>query len=170
MTAAPLRVRDATLADAEQIAAVHVDSWRETYSTMLPSRVLDGNTLARREHMWRAILAAQPVLGATAVVVDEEKIVGFAFAAGSGHPDARRNAAPVRDLHLFSLYVLEDAHRRGAGTALLERVLGTGPAQLWVLRENTGARRFYERRGFAEDGVTFTDPDLDGAVELRMVR
>ncbi|MGW9112673.1 N-acetyltransferase family protein [Microbacterium sp. NPDC055683] len=170
MTGAPLRVRDATLADAERIAAVHVDSWRETYTTLLPARVLDGNTLARRERMWRAILGAQPALGATAVAEDGEKIVGFAFAAGSAHPDARKDATPVRDLHLFSLYVLEEAHRRGAGTTLLDRVVGARPAQLWVLRENTGARRFYERTGFAEDGVTFADPDLEGVVELRMVR
>jgi RimJ/RimL family protein N-acetyltransferase len=42
---------------------------------------------------------------------------------------------------------------------------------LWVLRDNTGARRFYERAGFAADGAE--EPfEVDGVEvpEVRYVR
>lgn len=43
-------------------------------------------------------------------------------------------------------------------------------SQVWVLLVNDRARMLYGRNGFREDGVQFIDPDLDGLVEVRMVR
>jgi ribosomal protein S18 acetylase RimI-like enzyme len=43
-------------------------------------------------------------------------------------------------------------------------------SRLWVATENDRARSFYERHGFADDGTRVADPDVDGLVELRMVR
>jgi hypothetical protein len=51
--------------------------------------------------------------------------------------------------------------------------LGPGIARLWVLEENHRARRFYERRGWREDGSTRDVPfppypvDLGYAIEIR---
>lgn len=53
--------------------------------------------------------------------------------------------------HLLGhLYVEPQAHGRGIGGALLEQAKARRPAglELWVFQQNTGARRFYERRGF----------------------
>jgi hypothetical protein len=38
----PARIREATLADAEGVARVHVDTWRSAYKEMVPDSYLDG--------------------------------------------------------------------------------------------------------------------------------
>ncbi len=50
---------------------------------------------------------------------------------------------------LGQLYVHPDAQRRGAGSALLDKVKELRPAgfAFWVFQQNTHARRFYERHG-----------------------
>lgn len=57
------------------------------------------------------------------------------------------------------LYVHPDFHSRGIGTELLLRAKNTPEAEngltLWTFQGNVGARRFYERHGFA--AVEFTD-------------
>jgi ribosomal protein S18 acetylase RimI-like enzyme len=98
------------------------------------------------------------------------QVVGFAFAGPADHPDAAKGLAPTRDLHLYSLYLLVTEQRSGTGTSLLEAVLADRPAQLWVLNSNDKARAFYEHHGFQDDGSEFADPDIDGLVEVRMVR
>jgi ribosomal protein S18 acetylase RimI-like enzyme len=55
------------------------------------------------------------------------------------------------DDFVWHLWVLPEEQNRGVGTALLElakerRLEGL---QLWVFQRNVGARRFYERHGFA---------------------
>ena len=95
------------------------------------------------------------------------RIVGFVVrgpaAEHQGHPQ-------VRDEQLYSLYVLSSYYGHGVGQALLDQALGARPAQLWVARDNARARRFYEKNGFTADRTEQVDPDLDGLVEIRMVR
>ncbi len=54
-------------------------------------------------------------------------------------------------------------------TRLLEAVLPSTSAHLWVLRGNDRAIAFYRKVGFDLDGAAKHDPRL-GAEELRMVR
>ncbi|MFY9663215.1 MAG: GNAT family N-acetyltransferase [Candidatus Cybelea sp.] len=56
---------------------------------------------------------------------------------------------------LDHLYVHPGHQRRGIGSALLERAMrATGSLKLWVFQRNVGARKFYERHGFALVRVT----------------
>lgn len=170
MAVVPLAVRHAELGDAEGIAEVHVATWRETYAGVVPDRLLGAEALEARRRMWSSILSIDPVPGTVVVAERDNRIVGFAFAGSADHPDARRGLEPARDVHLFSIYALAAEHGGGTGHALLEAVLGDSPAQLWVLSTNDKARTFYERHGFRADGLEIIDPDLDGLIEIRMVR
>ncbi|WP_052676273.1 GNAT family N-acetyltransferase [Microbacterium hydrocarbonoxydans] len=170
MSIRALRIRAASPEDADGIAAVHTDSWRETYSGLIPDRYFDATALEHRRRMWAHILRLDPAPGRIVVAERDGRVAGFAFAGSAQHPDARKNTEPARDLHLFSIYLLADEHGAGAGHALLEATIGQNPAQLWVIGANEHARRFYERHGFEPDGCMVEDPELNGIVEFRMVR
>lgn len=117
--------------------------------------------------MWSRLLAADDTRQRVRVAKRGDRIVGF---AAYGPADGHEGRPPVRDEQLFALYVLSCCYGRGVGQALLEETLGARPAVLWVAKENPRARRFYEKNGFLVDGTEQTDPDLDGLVEVRMVR
>ena len=157
-------VRLAVLEDAAAVAAVHHRSWVETYSELLPVSHWETDTLERRTERWRRELgSAVPV---TVAEVDG-RMVGIALAEAAGPVGTH---APVRDRHLYMLYVLASHHGTGVGQTLLDAVLPPGtPAQLWVAEENPRARRFYERNGFLPDGARHVD-EASGIPSVRLVR
>jgi ribosomal protein S18 acetylase RimI-like enzyme len=164
--------------DADELASVQVRAWRETYARLLPERFYDDLARERRREMWTHGLAHDEGRDMVRVarLVDERPagdhradgpIIGFAW---RGQALAHQDHPPVRKDQLFAIYVLAAWHGLGIGQALLDECLGSRPAQLWVARDNTRARSFYRRNGFVEDGTEQIDPDLDGLVEVRMVR
>lgn len=163
-------VRAAAASDAEALAALHVDAWRETYSGLLPERFFGPDARAARVRMWTDLLSRDPAPGPIAVAERDGDLLGFAYAGVAAGPDAEKDHAPARDLQLHAIYVLAAAHGSGIGQHLLDAVLGDRPAQLWVAQGNPRAIRFYERNGFRRDGVQYVDPDLSDLVEVRMVR
>jgi len=163
-------VRNAETGDAESIARVHVDSWRETYSGILNERFFSEAAFTRRRNFWTSYLSRHPRAGRLAVAELDGEIVGFASSGGSVGPDAEHGFPPARPVTLFSIYLLARAQGGGAGQQLHDAVIGNDPAQLWVLRANDRAIAFYRRNGFAFDGVEFTDPADPNLIELRMVR
>jgi ribosomal protein S18 acetylase RimI-like enzyme len=157
----------ARLDDAEELAAVHVQAWRETYGQLLPERFYDDAARERRRVMWSGLLADEDAGERVLVARRQGSIVGFVARGPSaehqGHP-------PQREEQLYALYVLASCYGQGVGQALLDQALGERPAQLWVAKDNPRARRFYEKNGFTADGTEQVDEDLDGLLEKRMVR
>ncbi len=99
-----------------------------------------------------------------AVPGDAQRIEEAASQAGRG-------VLPYHEL--AAIYVDPTAARCGMGTALLRAAVDgrPEPTLLWVLEGNTGARRFYERHGFAWDGTRKLLHDLPNDVpELRYRR
>ena len=163
-------VREAEASDAEGIARVHVDAWRETYSGVLAGHHFSEEAFSRRKQFWTGYLSRAPGPGRTVVAERGGSPVGFANSGEARGPDAEHGFPPVRSLHLFSIYLLAAAHGSGLGQSMLDAVLRDDPAQLWVLRGNDRAIAFYERNGFVADGIEFVEPSEPGLVELRMVR
>jgi ribosomal protein S18 acetylase RimI-like enzyme len=155
------------LADAGELASVHVQAWREAYGELLPEHFYDDAARESRQGMWAGLLSEEDAGERVCVARREGRIVGFVLhgpaAEHQGHP-------PERDEQLFALYVLSNCYGHGVGQALLDQALSERPAQLWVAKDNARARRFYEKNGFTADGTEQVDPDLDGLVEIRMVR
>ena len=142
--------RQADADDAPAIGAMHVASWRETYARLLPDELLNGLSTEARSAMWSATLS-DPNSG-TAVFLAESggAIVGFG-ACGGQRDEALRDQG--FDGEIGAVYVLKSHQRAGLGRALMSLIArklldqGRSAACLWVLRENTSARRFYERLG-----------------------
>ncbi|MDO5534589.1 MAG: GNAT family N-acetyltransferase [Propionibacteriaceae bacterium] len=76
------------------------------------------------------------------------------------------------DWCLDSLYLMPGARRANLGQRLLDAAVPAGrPAYLWVIADNAGAIRFYERNGFRHDGLRGrSGPDWGDLDMLRMVR
>jgi len=138
-------VRPAEVADAAAIARVHVASWRSTYRGLLPDDFLASLDEVGYTQRWRRIIEE----GADRVYVaaDGREIAGF---ASGGRERAGETGFGGE---LYAIYVLREAQARGHGRRLVQAVV-SGLRELaltdmivWVLRENAGARRFYERLG-----------------------
>ena len=160
----PVTVRAARVEDVPAMARVLVRSWQETYRGMMPDRVLDDpGFVGARERFWTAALIDERY-SANRVAVGERDgaVIGVAMAGPPESPE------PGWGLHLYVLYVLGAHHGSGAGTALLDAVLGPHEsAALWVADPNPRAQAFYLKNGFVPDGTVQVE---DGVREIRMVR
>jgi ribosomal protein S18 acetylase RimI-like enzyme len=140
-------VRESRLCDAPLIAQVHVASWRETYHGLLPENVIAANTVEKRTALWTAILQRPPGKYHTITAWAGDAVCGFAAAGPPLSPEL------PHPLELYAIYVLKAAQRRGVGPQLWAEIIGRMTAAkvpsfgLWVLRDNSIARRFYENRG-----------------------
>jgi len=118
-------IRDAVASDAENIARVHVDAWREAYSGVLADHHFSDEALGRRQHFWGRYLSLVPRTGRTFVAERDGALVGFANSGEARGPDAEHGFPPARALHLCSIYLIAAAHGSGLGQSMLDAVLGT---------------------------------------------
>lgn len=163
-------LRTPELKDAVELARVHTEIWRETYTGMMPERLLDDGSRVRREQMWARVLFADPGPARTLVAEVDGALIGFASAGEAFAHDEQKLLTPARSLQLYAINLLAAHHGTGVGQRLLDAVIADEPAQLWVAKENARARAFYARNGFEPDGVEFADPRHDDLVEVRLVR
>lgn len=148
-------VRDATVADAPAITAIYNDgiaSRLATFDTELCSVEEIAADL-------RTDLATHP----TVVVLDGERIAGFAWAS------AYRPRACYAGIAEFSVYVARDARRRGIGrhalAALIERCEQRGFWKIMsrIFTDNQPSRALCAELGFREVGIYRRHGRLDGA-------
>ena len=149
-----LSIRAARPDDAETLFTIHCESATTAHVKIFPPdryRFPD----AQMRKVWVEALRSDDVSALIAERVGSP--VGFAtFSPG----------------WLRNLFVLPSEWGRGAGAALHDEALGLlrsrGPiAHLWVLEANERARRFYEARGWRDDGGRSRSEFPPHPVELR---
>ncbi len=161
-------IRPAQVSDAAGIAEVHVRSWQEAYTGIVPDEYLAGLDPAQRTPVWAENLRRGPDDRVfTWVAEAEEHIVGFATLGPGRDEDVRRG-----DQEIYSIYLDPEQWGHGVARDLMRTVVaeaGSGTRiLLWVLAENERARHFYRRNGFEPDGVEKLVPV--GGAELLEVR
>ena len=137
MTASDLRIRKATPADAPAVADIWRAGWPDGHLGHVPQELVAVRTAESfRER------AAERVADTVVVEVDG-KVAGFTMVVGD---------------EVEQVYV-EASHRgSGVAAALLAdaeaRIRAAGHPRAWlaVVAGNARARRFYERRGWVDDG------------------
>jgi len=139
-------VREATIADAEGIARAHTRSWQASYRGILPDSVLDLVDVGQRVTSRRQILRDETIYKLVAYETTRGEIVGFS--------DAGRSRQPGRwSGELYAIYLEHHAKRYGLGEEMFDRTAswlkanGMSSMIIWVLENNTHARRFYEAMG-----------------------
>jgi ribosomal protein S18 acetylase RimI-like enzyme len=191
---AVIEIRSGSAADAPAIARVRRDSWHAAYAGIIAAPIIDRVTAtggaAADPPPYRRTLVAEAgehpaVIGYASF--GPERAVASPSSAPTSPPDGRPGRPPAPYPltpagraglvgELYALYVTPAWWSAGVGGALTDRVLtslksdGYRRAVLWVLADNSRARRFYERIGFAPDGGTNTIAGLGGVLELRYSR
>jgi ribosomal protein S18 acetylase RimI-like enzyme len=142
-----LHVRPVRLPDAEELAAIHVRTSRHVYVGILPAPLLAAMTEEERKRRWIEIWSQAGPDETTLVAEQGDVLVGF------GHCGPQRTTSLPYPGEFYSVYVAPEAQRRGAGRTLMRAMAGFllsrgwTAASLWVARDNSGSRRFYEAIG-----------------------
>jgi len=143
------------LADVRGTDRVNRRCWLAAYGDILPESVVDRDP-ACEDALQEWLAAIRSWTGTALVAVEDDRIVGYAFARWD---DDTKSFVDADDAGLKEIYVDPEHWNEGVGTALLARVEDGVPAAyagltLSMLASNERGRRFYESRGFVEVGET----------------
>ena len=161
-------IRDATISDVKAIAHLHAESWRSAYRGILSDAFLENHVHADRLAVWHERFSGMTPIPMFVMVADAgTQLAGFACVFPE--EDA------VFGSFLDNLHVSPQLTGKGIGRQLLSeaaaRLLTNGSRvglYLWVLEQNHGARRFYERAGGVFEGSAVSEmPDGQSVVALR---
>ncbi|GGF16275.1 N-acetyltransferase [Halobacillus andaensis] len=141
------QLRVAKFEDAEQIANIHIQSWKSTYKDLIDEQDLSNITLENRVALWETILKS-PINGQIAYVIenDDGQVVGFV----SGGKERTKKYS--YDGEIYAIYMLDNYQRMGYGSMLLStfakamKEVGYESLLVWVLTRNPSAK-FYKILG-----------------------
>jgi GNAT superfamily N-acetyltransferase len=147
-------IRAATADDAEEIARIHLESWRTTYRGIVPEAHLErlARELPQRAQRWRESIPREDGEWTLLAAVPGRGTVGF-LRGGTARPPHFG-----LDGELGAIYLLEEFQHRGVGRSLVTEhvraLVGRGYRGMlvWVLSANP-SRGFYLRLGGAKLGV-----------------
>ena len=148
-------IRPATLTDAEGIATIHVNAWKETYRGLMPDSVLDNLSIERRTDQWKSILSNPDDVYHLALVAEKNAgVIGFANYGREREGDLEYPG------ELYSIYLLKEFQGQGIGRSLMQKTtegllgLEIESMLVWVLADNP-YREFYKRLGglFVRDKI-----------------
>ncbi|WP_145410695.1 GNAT family N-acetyltransferase [Paenibacillus xylanexedens] len=140
-----MRIREATIHDAEGIAKVHVDSWRTTYKGIIPGEFLANLSYEQRTELWINNIKRTDSFVVLAENTEGE-IIGFADCW-------KRKTNTIPDSgDLTSIYILEEYQGQGVGKELLKQLFvrfnSLGYQKIFVdVLEDNKTRYFYEYYG-----------------------
>lgn len=154
-------IRPATAQDRDQICALHLASWQDSYEAELSPAYLRDELPREMAAKWAARRFEEPEL--TLVVEREGRIAGFVCALMDAKP-------PLID----NLHVRPDLRGQGLGAHLLRVVRdvlwveGHDLAYLTVLESNPRALAFYLAQG-GRDGGAVADMLVGHPVQARRI-
>tara|TARA_R110000868_G_scaffold411733_1_gene708213 strand:- start:47440 stop:47958 length:519 start_codon:yes stop_codon:yes gene_type:complete len=140
-------VRDVTIADVNDICAIHVAAWHNAYVDIISKSYLDEHvTVENKRFQWSGFLKRRdPEKSLFLIITDNENPIGFA----QGWVDHNHS----KNYRLNALYLNPQKTRQGYGRVLVHTFKETVQKQgyenmlISVLKENHAARKFYEKIG-----------------------
>lgn len=136
-----MTIRKATLSDALSIAKVHVQSWHETYESIVNTEILNELSVENKTLLWHKVI--QDLNQEVLVFEENDKVLGFADFYF--HP--QESFGEIR-----AIYLLKSIQGKGIGSDLIKRGLalfqknGYREVHIEVFDQNP-SRYFYERLG-----------------------
>ncbi|MFJ5260419.1 GNAT family N-acetyltransferase [Streptomyces sp. NPDC088387] len=142
------------LADCDRVAEIRIGGWQSAYRGLMPQSHLDALSVTDDAERQRTRFTRGDGSVVNLVAESGGEVTGWAC-----HGPYREGELRTADAELYAIYVDPARYGRGVGQALLRESVrrcteaGHPRMLLWVLKENTRARRFYERHGFRPDGA-----------------
>ena len=149
-------VRNAELEDMKQAGHIMSVSFRTAFAEFVSQQTMEA---CAREENCIALLEG----------IYREGKVHFLMGEDAGMLAWQQTGAGAE---IMAIHTLPQYWGTGLGAAMLTGAMGqigNQPIFLWAFRENSRARRFYEKHGFRWDGAERIS-EFDGAVEVRYVR
>jgi GNAT superfamily N-acetyltransferase len=171
LVAGELDVREAQPGDARAIAEVSVASRRWSYRDLFPDADLEALSVEDTTADFAEGLAGLPPGAAVFVAELTGHVVGYAYVLPSPDVDV-----PAQTSELGSIYITEEVAGTGVARALMDAAIehayadGQSILTLWVRRENSRARRFYEKQGMRPDGAERSRPHDVLPTEMNEIR
>ena len=139
-------IREAKVKDASGIANVHVESWVETYTGIVPEEYLSSLSKAKRQEMWESFISSNKEKQYTFVAEVNGSIVGF---VNGGEAREKEHGY---DGELCAIYLLKEFQGKKIGKNMFNKLCeflkkdSMKNMYLWVLRDNATID-FYEGMG-----------------------
>lgn len=137
--------REATIADVLAVAKVHVQSWRESFTGIVPQTYLDKMSVENRAKAFESGFA-DDFYKMFVAVTQENGIVGFADFGKI------RDYQSKFEAELYAIYLLRDFQRKGIGGKLFDLgvkylVANNMNSLSLTALEVSPYKRFYEKMG-----------------------
>jgi RimJ/RimL family protein N-acetyltransferase len=144
-------IREVASSDAHDVATVHVLSWQAAYKNIIPDEYLMGLNIEKRTERFAKDFVEYKGKTFFYVAEIDGKIIGN-LAVSKCRDDDLPDAGEIIGIYLLSSYwgVGYGKEMMAFGINKL-RELGYSDCCLWVLEDNTRARKFYEKYGFTVD-------------------
>lgn len=145
-------IRSCTPDDAIDLAHIHIEGWRASYSGLVDQSFLDTLDKDKRAQDWAKWLGE----GTEALIAhdDHDKAAGFiSFNRLMTPPPGMSPVRPLYTSEILALYILPDYWRQGLGRQLMKQAaLGLKEKKhkslcLWVLEKNSRGNAFYKALG-----------------------
>lgn len=141
-------IGEATIND---LASIHVESWKAGYKGLVPDSYLDQLSVEDYKAKWQLWLKE---LAQGYVAEVDGHAVGFvSFGKIRTRLPSDKGIIPLYSGEIYALYLRPDYWRRGVGSQLLKAAFTAlkeerhNGAALWVLKDNKRACAFYEAHG-----------------------
>ena len=155
-------LRKARLSDTQEIASIHVNSWKSAFEGLMPERYINSYTLEDRNSEWLKVLKS----GSESVIIAENKSRLVGFISYSESEDS---------LDLNKLYLCPSIYGKGVGYLLMKQMeseaktAGIKLISLYVLDNNQSAIKFYSKQGFEfGDGCESEEFEGEKIIDLLM--
>jgi GNAT superfamily N-acetyltransferase len=147
-----VKIRWANYNDWHYLSLVHSKSYQDAYKGIIPDVFLDNFTVDKRAKYYKESL--REGIEKIALIFMDKKAIGFIVIG-----KCRDNDLDDMYGEIWGIYLLKNYWGKGYGKRLINwgidriKEFGYYKTSLWVLKDNTNARRFYENLGFISDGA-----------------
>lgn len=155
-------IRKVEVGDANTLAYIQTESWKSAFNRILSKEDLDKYTdMNKATKLYNMLLNRNSGNGFILTVDENPHCIAYW--------DTTRDTEMKGYSEIICIHSLCDNWGKGYGTAMMNYILkdiknkGFSKVMLWVFKENTRARKFYENHGFV---LTEKSKKFSNAIEV----